>query len=589
MREGVRRSGALLLVLVAFCLPLFIGLGDADLGNDEAIYAYAAESILRTGEWMSPRSSPFDNVVFLEKPSLKFWIVAAPIRIGLLPRNEFGLRFWDAVFGSSAFLYVLLIGRRQHGAVCGVAAVLVLFVHEPLLFEHGLRSNNMEAALLLAYCGGIYHFLRWGDAEAARERSLHIAAVVMWFFLGFMTKFVAAIFLPGILLLTAIAVPSYRRHALQDWRRWLLAGVAFVALASPWFIYQHLHHGRQFWRIILGEHVFQRFTASLDPAHVHPWHYYVSDMATQLGRSMSGWWVLAGILVMIGAAVRHRQRAIVPIVLWWAVPTLLISLGTSKLYHYYYPFLPPVALAAGFGASVLWDWFKGLGDRTPFLTRIDRRWQLPRVVRVIVVVALLISAVAVAIAMVSGPVRFEILPGVRVRNSSLLRPLIVATLSLIVLGRIKLLVGAAAVLLFACYVPSPLHAYLPTVSHLERGRQPMKLLSGCIGRVDKRRRARGETPPPIYSAMPQGTFSHPPFYYFGGTPGWHSPREGLLREALYGPDLRPVLTSQQDLDAFFAAHPDLSAPMTVNIDPFLVVALPGPYEFCAAAVRQSHP
>ena len=37
--------------------------------------------------------------MFLEKPPLKFWIVAAPIRAGLLPHDEFGLRFWDAVFG----------------------------------------------------------------------------------------------------------------------------------------------------------------------------------------------------------------------------------------------------------------------------------------------------------------------------------------------------------------------------------------------------------------------------------------------------------------------------------------------------------
>ena len=38
---------------------------------------------------------------------------------------------------------------------------MVLFVHGPLLFEHGLRGNNMEAPLLLCYCGGVYHYLAW--------------------------------------------------------------------------------------------------------------------------------------------------------------------------------------------------------------------------------------------------------------------------------------------------------------------------------------------------------------------------------------------------------------------------------------------
>ncbi|MBE3132335.1 MAG: glycosyltransferase family 39 protein, partial [Acidobacteria bacterium] len=188
----------LTLVVVMFCLPLFAGLGRSDLQNDEAIYSYAVDSILETGDWLNPRSSPNPDVVFLEKPPLKFWMVALPMRLGLLPHNEFGLRFWDAVFGSLAFLYVFAIGRRMAGPFCGFVAVLVLFSFHPLIFDHGLRANNMEAPLVLAYCGGVYHYLRWSELEGPRERRRHALAVGMWFFLGFMTKFVAAAFLPMI-------------------------------------------------------------------------------------------------------------------------------------------------------------------------------------------------------------------------------------------------------------------------------------------------------------------------------------------------------------------------------------------------------
>ena len=31
------------------------------------------------GDWLEPKSSPSETEVFLEKPPLKFWIVAAPI------------------------------------------------------------------------------------------------------------------------------------------------------------------------------------------------------------------------------------------------------------------------------------------------------------------------------------------------------------------------------------------------------------------------------------------------------------------------------------------------------------------------------
>ena len=54
-----------------------------DIRNDEAIYDYAVDRILETGEWLTPRSSTLDGP-FLEKPPLKFWIVAGAIKSGLL-------------------------------------------------------------------------------------------------------------------------------------------------------------------------------------------------------------------------------------------------------------------------------------------------------------------------------------------------------------------------------------------------------------------------------------------------------------------------------------------------------------------------
>lgn len=63
----------------------------------KAIYSFGADRILEIGDWLAPRSSPREDAVFLEKPPLKFWIVAAPIQLGLLPHNEFGIRFWDAL------------------------------------------------------------------------------------------------------------------------------------------------------------------------------------------------------------------------------------------------------------------------------------------------------------------------------------------------------------------------------------------------------------------------------------------------------------------------------------------------------------
>ena len=70
-------------ILALFCLPLFVDLGHADLFGDEAIYSWGADYILQTGEWLTPVSSPYPDRPFLEKPPLKFWVVAAGIKAGV--------------------------------------------------------------------------------------------------------------------------------------------------------------------------------------------------------------------------------------------------------------------------------------------------------------------------------------------------------------------------------------------------------------------------------------------------------------------------------------------------------------------------
>ena len=182
--------------------------------------------MVASGDWLVPRMIATADGPFLEKPPLKFWMVAFPIRAGWLPADEFGLRFWDALFGAASFVYVFLIGAWLLNPLCGFISVLLLFAHAPLLFSHGLRSNTMDSALVLAYCGGIYHYLRWiapfvvrtfeRSSEGERttndksgfSRTLHVFAVALYFVLGFMTKFVAALFLPAILGLTALRRPG---------------------------------------------------------------------------------------------------------------------------------------------------------------------------------------------------------------------------------------------------------------------------------------------------------------------------------------------------------------------------------------------
>jgi len=52
---SIRSILVLALVAGIFCTPLFLHLGLGDQETDEAIYSYAVQSILETGDWMNPQ------------------------------------------------------------------------------------------------------------------------------------------------------------------------------------------------------------------------------------------------------------------------------------------------------------------------------------------------------------------------------------------------------------------------------------------------------------------------------------------------------------------------------------------------------
>jgi hypothetical protein len=175
-----------------------------------------------------------------------------------------------------------------------------------------------------------------------------------------MTKFVAAAFLPLVCAAAAVVRPSAWVDWRPKWRDWLAPAAATVLLIAPWFVYQTLRDATSFWHVILMEHVVTRFAAVLIPSHLHPWHFYLTELWKELHLEGSLSLILLGVAVLAwraapAARVARRahhilnssdegQRFLARLLwLWWLLPVTLISLGTSKLLYYAYPFLPPLS------------------------------------------------------------------------------------------------------------------------------------------------------------------------------------------------------------------------------------------------------
>jgi 4-amino-4-deoxy-L-arabinose transferase-like glycosyltransferase len=572
-RPGVRWLAA---VLVCFCLPLFVNLGTSDLDNDEAIYSFAVDRMVATGDWLVPRAIPHGDAPFLEKPPLKFWMVALPMRAGWLPPDEFGMRFWDAVFGAASFVYVFLIGTWFLNPVCGFIAVLLLFAHAPLVYNHGLRSNTMDSAVVLAYCGGIYHYLRWiapfdvrtTDDERSGVRTTndkkHVWAVALYFVLGFMTKFVAALFLPMILGLTALVVPQHRRALARGWRTWAVAAVIAIVLIAPWFVFATVRFGGAFWQTILGMHVYQRFTSSLDPGHLHPWHYYLGQMFA-FWESGALVLITAGFALVAAWTARRYAPSFLVLVIWLVLPLAVISAVTSKLYHYAFPLLPALALMGAYFAALVpaigWASFDRALDRAyaraaagaPRLTRFVQH----RAVRVVLLLALAVTFAAAAGGVVFGRIEFKV-GTTELASAGVLRPALWAFVFGVLLMPPRRFRHWLLVLLVGGLLP--VQGYRDSLALLGAGAHPRRSVSSCISALQAGSgAARG-----LRVTEPVETISHSVFYYFDRIQPWG-----------YAPN--------RELPALVRLPWPASSNNAVDVGEGLVVTLPPTYAACASA------
>jgi 4-amino-4-deoxy-L-arabinose transferase-like glycosyltransferase len=572
------------LVFALFCLPLFVGLGRSDVRNDEAIYSFGVDRLLESGDWLAPKSSPHENAPFFEKPPLKFWLVALPMQIGLMPHNEFGLRFWDALSGAIAFLYIFAIGFRMAGPACGAVAVLLLFVHDPLLFQDGLRNNNMEAVLFLSYCGGMFHFLEW--ARAKSDARGHAVAVGLYFVVGFMTKFVAALFLPVVIGAVTLIHPGPRAKFLRAWRLWAGVAALVVALVAPWFIYATFRFGDVVWRIMLGQHVYQRFTTYLDPEHLHPWHFYLSTAYGQLALGQTALLVGAGLVLLAVQTVRRRWLDGVAVLLWLILPVTALSFGTSKLYHYVYPFLPPLGLAGGYFVASLFGiapllvnralrvWNQYATERAPGVAAFLRR----PVVRVPLLGLAALAASVAVVTLILGPIRLHLGSMEIFRSSGLFRPAVVAVLSGLLAGVGYGAGQAVAAVLVLATLPVP--AYRSTLEKLTWDTHTLRAASECVQHVQAAmpRAAAG-----LYLDLPDRTIGHPLYYYFRRVRPWarvESPSPGRLARYLNNPqEQRPILVWQPTYQEFRRMRSDAYL-ATVSLTDEVLLLLPGPYAVC---------
>ena len=135
---------------------------------------------------------------------------------------------------------------------------------------------------------------------------------------------------------------------------------------------------------------------------------------------------------------RGRWPAGIPTLLWILLPVSILSLGTSKLLHYAYPFVAPIGLFGGYCLAVA-------GHRIVTIPEgVAVSPSTRRVVRIVLAAALVGSVILLLVTAGAADHRlaYEVGPLV-IRNASVMRPLVFVLLILMALtGRYRTALGA---------------------------------------------------------------------------------------------------------------------------------------------------
>jgi len=358
-------------------------------------------------------------------------------------------------------------------------------------------------------------------------------------------------------------VDATRAKIRRAWRDWAGVSAIVVALIAPWFLYQFAREGRGLWDVMVATHVFQRFNSWLDPAHLHPWNYYFTELFAQMSRVHTFWLAVAGGVLVLARLLREQWPEGSVVVFWFLLPLALMSIGTSKLWHYAYPFLPAVSLAAGYALAWVLQAAGALtvGRPADWVAPVD---VVPAALRARARLAQRLQPLFAPVARVAG----RLLVATRTIGAV---PIALYTLSA---------ACVAVVLLMLAPVPT----YESILRHLSDASHPLRSARDCMQSVREFQRASGQQPSDLVVFLPPGFFQHQYFLYFRHL-GWDEHRQlsdDELRTMLGVPgSQRPVVLPHSRFKEFWNRNegPQARLPPSVRLSD-VDLLMPGPFGRC---------
>jgi 4-amino-4-deoxy-L-arabinose transferase len=292
---------------------------------------------------------PFDvrnwraNHVWLHKPPLALWLMAASLR--LFGASDLAVRLPSLLLSALAILLTYDLGRRLFDAGTGLLAAGLHAVHGYLIALAAGRVpvDHVDCALIAVVELGVWLAL----AGAGRRRVASSLAVGLLTGLAVLTKWLPGLLIVPVWLALVLAreKPRGSRALASVAARLLLLLTAATAVALPWQIYIRAAFPREAaWEAAYNA---QHFTIPVEGLGGSPL-FYLENLPHYFGGLVYlplGWlvWRLAK---------REDVASLAPLAAWIAVPFLVFSLAATKMTAYVFTAAPALLLVT----ARFWTW-----------------------------------------------------------------------------------------------------------------------------------------------------------------------------------------------------------------------------------------
>jgi len=326
------------LLLAGFCAFLFVyGMGQFGLiGADEPRYAQVAREMLDRHDWITPT---LGGHAWLEKPPLYYW--QAMVAYSVFGVSDVAARIPAAVDATLLVIAVYLFFRRFRRGVEVDAALITASCVGVIGYAH---AASMDMALAAAFSVGMLAWWAWRESG----KRIYLALFYALMALGMLAKGPVAPFLAAVVIVLFAVSTREFRFVIRT--LWLPGILLFCAIALPWYFAVQMRNP-QFFREFILQHNLARFSSDLYH-HRQPFWFYLPVTALALApwtvfviaafvESVRVWWAeRKTVSTEPDLELQFRVFACC----WLVVPVVFFSLSRSKLPGYILPAVPAGAV-----------------------------------------------------------------------------------------------------------------------------------------------------------------------------------------------------------------------------------------------------